>query len=333
MDNGNAPDLGDLDELLGDIDEFNKGVELEEKLADLASLYVDVLPEGAISTISDYSDYVKSSLDELVEEERAIKIVKLLNRYVVQDPQLLVEEEQKNGKTSANLSKILELFSDLSEINAQNIFELKSNSYDCFIHVLKMAYKSNKHLITQFSTAHMAMLRFHVLSLLFNVDNIEKTQSKNILMAIKVAYSIGYLMKEIHLCVQLDDDDYLKKMHSVSQSRVQQNAERRDYTVQLNLAKSAWSEPVRCKLLHSQMLYLLESVIGLKADLSDKLNKELKKVAPADRKFGTVNKKLIEICPCDDRNICPIMKQHPLDKQYDIPTSKRTSRKKSYSDK
>ncbi len=104
MDNGNTPDFDDLDELLGDIDEFNEI--LERGLSDEDNAFVEKAcrdskgyldnPYENLESIDEFVDLIRERLDDLIIVDEAIPIVRELNRYAAMNSDKILALAKKH---------------------------------------------------------------------------------------------------------------------------------------------------------------------------------------------------------------------------------------------
>ena len=126
----------------------------------------------------------------------------------------------------------------------------------------------------------------------------------------------------MEFCRQLKGVKSLRRLISVSSSILKIRQNRNKCLAFTDLAKRAWD--CGCKLLHTQMFYLLKNNTKLICDLNDKqVKNKLKECAPDGRKFGTGVKKIVNSCPCSISSSCPIINECKIESEIILPTSTR----------
>ena len=318
------PISSDVDAL---IEEMNALVVMEQDAADNAQNYMLPTWEDSCISLSEFCEEVHSRLDEYCSLSDSLKILEILNRYARLDVEFFRELECRYGKTSNRLKEFRFFEYSTLEHQRQDIWKLKEASPDAFVAVLRVASEVCRDLIPHPAMAHLALLRFYVVSLLDKLEEMDARSADGNSAAdpvevAPVVFAIGTAFSSMEFCRQLKGVKSLRRLVSVSSSILKIRQNRDKCLAFTDLAKRAWD--CGCKLLHTQMFYLLKNNTKLIGDLKDKLVKnKLKECAPDGRKFGTGVKKIVNICPCEISSSCPIVNEYKIESEIILPTSTR----------
>lgn len=318
------PISSDVDAL---IEDMNALVVMEQDAADNAQNYMLPTWEDSCISLSEFCEEVHSRLNEYCSLSDSLKILEILNRYARLDVEFFRELECRYGKTSSRLKEFRFFEYSTVEHQRQDIWKLKEASPDAFISVLRVASEVYRDLIPHPAMAHLALLRFYVVSLLDKLEEMDARSADGNSAAdpvevAPVVFAIGTAFSSMEFCRQLKGVKSLRRLVSVSSSILKIRQNRDKCLAFTDLAKRAWD--CGCKLLHTQMFYLLKNNTKLIGDLNDNLVKnKLKECAPDGRKFGTGVKKIVNICPCEISSSCPIINEYKFESEITLPTSTR----------
>ena len=315
------PIPSDVDAL---IEEMNALVVMEQDAADNAQNYMLPTWEDSCISLSEFCEKVHSRLDEYCSLSDSLKILEILNRYAKLDVEFFRELEGRYGKASKWLKEFRFFEYSTVEHQRQDIWKLKEASPDAFVAVLRVASEVYRDLIPHPAMAHLALLRFYVVSLLDKLEEMDANgnSAADPVEVAPVVFAIGTALSSMEFCRQLKGVKSLRRLISVSSSILKIRQNRNKCLAFTDLAKRAWD--CGCKLLHTQMFYLLKNNTKLICDLNDNLVKnKLKECAPDGRKFGTGVKKIVNSCPCSISSSCPIINECKIESEIILPTSTR----------
>lgn len=312
----------DLDDILAEADRL---VQQQHAAASRARDYMDFLGDTADAFLQGFIDDVYARLDAFCTAARSMKILAVLNGYAKMDDLFFNNLEGRYGKTSQRVEKFRR-FEFLTPPKAgQDIWTLKKSSHEAFLEILKLAAKEHKELIPHPIIAHLALLRLYVVSLLDKLEESDERGMPNPAVIAYVVYAVGVALKSMEVCWQTTDTKSLELMVKVGSRGVQLGQYTEKFSAVTDAAKIAWDHG--CQLLHTQMLLLLKT-----NKLFDELEeanakKLLRDCAPSLLVFGPGTKKILDACPCDKREGCPLVSRYGISKRILLPTSIR--RKKS----
>ena len=315
------PISSDVDAL---IEEMNALVVMEQDAADNAQNYMLPTWEDSCISLSEFCEKVHSRLDEYCSLSDSLKILEILNRYAKLDVEFFRELECRYGKASKWLKEFRFFEYSTVEHQRQDIWKLKEASPDAFVAVLRVASEVYRDLIPHPAMAHLALLRFYVVSLLDKLEEMDANgnSAADPVEVAPVVFAIGTALSSMEFCRQLKGVKSLRRLISVSSSILKIRQNRNKCLAFTDLAKRAWD--CGCKLLHTQMFYLLKNNTKLIGDLNDNLVKnKLKECAPDGRKFGTGVKKIVNFCPCSISSSCPIINECKIESEIILPASTR----------
>lgn len=323
------PDAGDLDTVLYEASQL---VQEAYDASIRARDYMGFVGDTSEATLQDFMEDVYAQLDVYCSASRALKILDALNTYSRLDDEFLDKLKDRYGKISKTYETFKRYAFEISANDVQDIWALKNVSHDAFVDVLELASKEHQDLIPKPTIAHLALLRFYVVSLLDRMEESDEAFMPDQAEVAYVVYAIGAAMKSMESCWQTTDQKSLERMLSMGMSerrkRIHADKFGDKYVAATEAAKGAWNHG--CQLLHSQMLLLLQKRTPLLDDLEEAQAKsKLRDAAPASLKFGTGTKKILDACPCEKREGCPLASQYGFAKKVPLPTSTRAKRSKA----
>jgi hypothetical protein len=256
-----------------------------------------------------------------------MKILTILNGYAKMDGHFFSNLEGRYGKTSQRVEKFRR-FEFLAPPKAgQDIWTLKKSSHEAFLEILKLAAKEHKDLIPQPIIAHLALLRLYVVSLLDKLEESDERGMPDPAVTAYVVYAVGVALKNMEICWQTTDTKSLDRMVKIGSKGVQLRQYTEKYSAITGAAKKAWDHG--CQLLHTQMLLLLKTKNLLEELEEANARNILRDCAPPLLVFGPGTKKILDACPCDKHEGCPLVTQYKISKRIRLPTSKRRETPKS----
>lgn len=318
------PLYNDLDDILGGASLL---IQQEQEAANRARDYMDFLGDMTDASLHDFIDDVYARLDAFCSAAKAIRILAILNGYAKMDDQFFSNLEGRYGKASQRVAWFRRFVILTPPKAGQDIWSLKTSSTEAFFEILKLAAKDHKELIPQPAIAHLALLRFYVVSLLDKLEENEGGDQPDPAVVAYVVYAVGVALKSMDICWQTADTKSLERMVKVGSKGIQLGRYAEKYSAVTSTAKKAWDHG--CQLLHTQMLLLLKTVYLLEELEETNARNILRDCAPPLLVFGPGTKKILDACPCDKREGCPLVTQYKISKRVQLPTSKRRKTPKS----
>lgn len=324
-----ANDVRNIDNQIDKIiEEVSSHILQEQDAADRALDYVDSLDDMTDASLQSFIREVYAQLDAYCTASKSVKILKILNGYAKMDADFFNNLEIRYGKTSQRVEKFRRFVLQSPPKADQDIWMLKKSSLDAFIEILKLASEEHRELIPRPCNAHMALLRFHVVSLLEKLEKCEEENMPEPAVVGYVAYFVGVMLTRMDIDRQMTVPNSVDRIVKIGSRMIQHNLNVEKYRAVREAAKGAWDNG--CELLHTQMLFLLEAKTGLLDNLEKvEVKNKLKGWAPSNLVFGAGAKKIINTCPCDKRKKCPLISQYGITKRISLPTSKRPKRSSS----
>jgi len=321
MHKGKGPISDDNNEHLDDIADV---LAKEDQQINLAGGYIDLFAETSISSIDDFVEVIQESLNYYISRQYALRVVKELNRYISIWKCFTEDYKVRHGGKSNAYKEVCRIGNYIdSSPRIANVWEMKKTGKDLFNKFIAIVSDDNSDLIPKPTVARMALLRFYICHLVEKlIDETEHDRGRDVI-SIKYAFEIGAALNELNLAFQLLDKDTLKQLHTIGARANKTERDSEKYKGLCDIAKEAWD--FGCDLLHTQMLYLFVS--NGKVALSSKgetcVKNKLKKIAPHNRVYGPGTEKIIDACPCDKRDQCPLIVKINPKKRYDLPVSKK----------
>lgn len=296
----------------------------EDQQINLAGGYIDFFAGIGISSVDDFVEVIQESLDEYIGRRYALQVVGELNRYISTWEDFAEAYKVRHGGKSNAYKEVCRIGNYIdSDPRVANVWEMKKTGKNLFNKFLAIVSKDNSDLIPKPTVARMALLRFYICHLAEKLIEETKYNRGRDVMSVKYAFNIGSALSELNLAFRLLDKDTLARLHTIGARANKTKRDSEEYKDLSSVARAAWD--FGCDLLHTQMLYLfvLNGKVALSSKGETSVKNKLKKIAPHNRVYGPGTEKIIDACPCDKRDQCPLIKKINPKKRYDLPVSKK----------
>lgn len=275
-----------------------------------AELLFAIENEANVLDESDLIGEIESYIFDIVDSQKAKETMVQLYRYNS------MNSEELEQQLIIHKVKVSENYSVSDVLKTQktgsNIFKTRQKSRELYSAIVKLVYSSFPERYNSISEIEAAVRYYEVMSYFNNFcRTIEKESFDS-----KISYGaflIGVWTTYAKMIEQLGEERISSYLHSLV-SRKHKKKSLDDCSEEVELARSAWD--AGCKLTHDQMATLLGEVQS-EADYIY-LKKELKKVAPPERVFGTAlcKRKELSTCPCAEKaSICCSINKINTDKK------------------
>lgn len=312
------------DEFKVKLDDIADVLAKEDQQINLAGGYIDFFAGISISSVDDLVEVIQESLDEYIGRRYALQVVEELNRYISTWGSFEENIRDRHRGNSSLYHKTSEIGDYINALNPiKNIWELRACKKEIFDGFLAVVSQDSPRVIISPTVARMALLRIYISNNAHMLVKKEKRCRCVSVDRIKYAFNIGAAMNELNLASQLLDKDTLKKLHTIGARANRTERESDKYKDLCSVARAAWD--FDCDLLHTQMLYLFvaNGNVALNSKGETSVKNKLKEIAPHNRVYGPGTKKIIDACPCDKSDQCPLIKKINPKMRYDLPVSKK----------
>lgn len=310
----------ELDQILDDVEVC---LAEEERQIALAGNYADSMSLIEARSFDDFSVEVYFRMDSIITSTRALEVINSINQYMFISDAATEALAKKYGTKNQAIAELKRYRHEFNIDNVKDVWSLKETSYTNFIRFIKFVCRTCDAKFRPVE-AHTSMLRFYVGSLLKQMSDFKQDERQCTENDVKIAFTIGSVLKDMEFSVKVSDDTFSKVMHSKHTSKQRNLHEQSVFVEESKVAKAAWD--YGCELLHTQMLHLLEAVMGVRQDCLARVKKRLGDIAPAGKKFGPGNKKSLSGCPCDKGAGCPLKQRYRIHEYIDLPTSRKPNR-------
>jgi len=292
-----------------------------ENLASGPTLLAD---EAKLTTFDDFEDEVLGLLDEQIEEDTALAIVREMRGVLGLGKDKILSQLRKAGITDIGGQSLGVYFA--TYMRPHDVFDLKYNHNPLFNALAKLLCQRSNGKYANIGIIYSAFIRFEVMHVMANVRDIKPldAESNDISWPELIhfgygMYLVGLLSMTTYIGNILDDEKAISALHKIqSRQHISGRWERRKHNISehLDLAHQAWEHG--CELLHTQIAELLK--IALPPEERDRrLLLGSLKALDNSRVFGLGGLgKTVRRCPCEKSAGCRLAEALPGDRYFEL---------------